>query len=80
MITGDHIETAMAIGEQAGIRTPGDLALSGAQLDQMGEEELDQKLERVSVYARVSPEHKLRIVKAWQRKGRITAMTRRWRQ
>lgn len=75
MITGDHIETAMAIGEQAGIRTPGDLALSGAQLDQMGEEELDQKLERVSVYARVSPEHKLRIVKAWQRKGRITAMT-----
>ena len=75
MITGDHIETAMAIGEQAGIRTPGDLALSGAQLDQMGEEELDQKLERVSVYARVSPEHKLRIVKAWQKKGKITAMT-----
>ncbi len=75
MITGDHIETAMAIGEQAGIRTPGDLALSGAQLDQMGEGELDQKLDRVSVYARVSPEHKLRIVKAWQRKGKITAMT-----
>lgn len=75
MITGDHKETAMAVAEQAGIRKPGDLVLSGAQLDQMSEEELNRKLNRVSVYARVSPEHKLRIVKAWQRKGKITAMT-----
>ena len=67
MITGDHKVTAMAIGERVGIFREGDLAVTGAQLDQMGEEELEHSLERISVYARVSPEHKIRIVEAWQR-------------
>ena len=75
MITGDHKVTAMAIGERVGIFREGDLAVTGAQLDQMGEEELEHSLERISVYARVSPEHKIRIVDAWQRRGNIVAMT-----
>lgn len=54
---------------------PGDLALTGARLDQMTEEELEKKLPQISVYARVSPEHKIRIVKAWQNRGHIVAMT-----
>lgn len=75
MITGDHKITAMAIAGKIGIMEEGDLALTGPELDAMKEEELDEKLENISVYARVSPEHKIRIVDAWQRKGCIVAMT-----
>ena len=75
MITGDHKITAMAIAGKIGIMEEGDLALTGPELDTMKEEELDEKLENISVYARVSPEHKIRIVDAWQRKGCIVAMT-----
>jgi len=75
MITGDHKVTAMAIAEQIGIRAQGDLAVTGPELNEMKEEELDRNLEKISVYARVSPEHKLRVVRAWQRKGHIVAMT-----
>ena len=75
MITGDHKVTAMAIAERIGILTPGDMAATGAELDQMEEEDLDRRLEHISVYARVSPEHKIRIVSAWQRRGHIVAMT-----
>lgn len=75
MITGDHKITAMAIAGKIGIMEEGDLALTGPELDAMKEEELDEKLENIPVYARVSPEHKIRIVDAWQRKGCIVAMT-----
>lgn len=75
MITGDHKITAMAIAGKIGIMEEEDLALTGPELDAMKEEELDEKLENISVYARVSPEHKIRIVDAWQRKGSIVAMT-----
>ena len=75
MITGDHKVTASAIAKQLGIFREGDMALSGVELDAMGEADLDECLEKVSVYARVSPEHKIRIVKAWQRKGKIVSMT-----
>ena len=75
MITGDHKITAMAIAGKIGIMEEGDLALTGPELDSMLEKELDEKLEKISVYARVSPEHKIRIVDAWQRKGCIVAMT-----
>ena len=75
MITGDHKVTASAIAKQLGIFREGDMALSGVELDTMGEADLDECLEKVSVYARVSPEHKIRIVKAWQRKGKIVSMT-----
>lgn len=75
MITGDHKVTATAIAKQIGIFAEGDLALTGPELDALSEEELDEKLERISVYARVSPENKIRIVEAWQKKGAIAAMT-----
>lgn len=75
MITGDHKITAMAIAGKIGIMEEGDLALTGPELDAMKDKELDEKLENISVYARVSPEHKIRIVDAWQRKGSIVAMT-----
>lgn len=75
MITGDHKVTAQAIAGQIGIFEDGDLALTGQELDKLSEEELSDVLERVSVYARVSPENKIRIVDAWQKKGRIVAMT-----
>ncbi|MEG1410542.1 MAG: cation-translocating P-type ATPase [Terrisporobacter sp.] len=75
MITGDHKTTAAAIAKDIGIMVDGDLALTGRELDALSEEILDEKLERISVYARVSPENKIRIVKAWQKKGKITAMT-----
>lgn len=75
MITGDHVITATSIAKQLGIFKDGDLALTGAELDKMSEEELNQKVERISVYARVSPENKIRIVKAWQNKGEVVAMT-----
>ncbi|WP_294536260.1 cation-translocating P-type ATPase [uncultured Pseudoflavonifractor sp.] len=75
MITGDHKVTASAIARQLGIFQDGDEALSGVELDAMSDDELDRRLEKISVYARVSPENKIRIVGAWQRKGRIVSMT-----
>ena len=75
MITGDHKVTAAAIAKQIGIFHEGDVALTGQEVDALSDNELDNVLEKVSVYARVSPENKIRIVDAWQRKGRITAMT-----
>ena len=75
MITGDHVVTASAIAKELGILGDGDKAITGAQLDAMTEEQLDQEVEHISVYARVSPENKIRIVKAWQRKGQVVSMT-----
>lgn len=75
MITGDHALTAKAIAEQTGIYNDGSLIVSGAELDNMDEKILDSKLEDISVFARVSPEHKLKIVEAYKRKGKIVAMT-----
>ena len=75
MITGDHVITASAIAKALGIMEEGDMAITGAELDAMSEEELDAKIGRISVYARVSPENKIRIVKAWQKKGQVVSMT-----
>ena len=75
MITGDHVVTASAIARELGILTDGDEAITGAELDAMSENELDARVEHIAVYARVSPENKIRIVKAWQRKGQVVSMT-----
>lgn len=75
MITGDHKVTAVAIAKKIGIFTDGDLALTGLELDALSDKELDQQIEKVAVYARVSPENKIRIVNAWQRKNHIVSMT-----
>lgn len=75
MITGDHKVTATAIAKQIGIYETGDIAITGAELDQMSDEELYNKITKISVYARVSPENKIRIVDTWQKRGCITAMT-----
>lgn len=75
MITGDHKITASAIAKEIGILRDGDRAVEGLEIDKMSDEELRENVEHISVYARVSPEHKIRIVKAWQDKGQIVAMT-----
>lgn len=75
MITGDHVVTASAIARALGIMQEGDKAITGAELDAMTDSELDEQVESISVYARVSPENKIRIVKAWQRKGQVVSMT-----
>ena len=75
MITGDHIDTAVAIAKELGILTDGSEAITGAQLNEMSDEEFEQKFKNIGVYARVQPEHKTRIVNAWRKAGYVTAMT-----
>ena len=75
MITGDHKLTAVAIAKELDIFRDGDLAMTGEDLDAMSQDDLNQKVDQYSVFARVSPEHKMRIVKAWQFKGKVVAMT-----
>jgi len=75
MVTGDHRVTAVAIATELGILTDGSRAVTGAELDQMSDRELEQQVHEIAVYARVAPEHKSRIVDAWQRRGKIVAMT-----
>ncbi|OUQ76900.1 calcium-translocating P-type ATPase, PMCA-type [Flavonifractor sp. An100] len=75
MITGDHRETAAAVARELGIANAGDLTITGPELDFMPQEVLEEDIARFSVFARVSPEHKMRIVRAWQKKGHVVAMT-----
>ncbi len=75
MITGDHKSTAVAIAKELGIMSEGDEAITGSQLEEMTDEDLIKNVRKYAVYARVSPEHKVRIVKAWQANGEIVAMT-----
>ena len=75
MITGDHVITASAIAKEIGILNDGEEAVTGVEVDAMSDEELADRIQRISVYARVTPENKIRIVKAWQKKGEVAAMT-----
>ena len=75
MITGDHKDTAVAIAMQLGIIQSAEEAITGAQLDEISDEDFESAVEKYSVYARVQPEHKTRIVNAWRKKGKVTAMT-----
>lgn len=75
MITGDHKDTAVAIATELGIITDATEAITGAELDNIADEEFESAVEKYSVYARVQPEHKTRIVNAWRKKGKVTAMT-----
>ena len=75
MITGDHVVTASAIARELGIMEEGDRAITGAQLDELNDTELYEQVPEISVYARVSPENKIRIVKAWQHRGQVVSMT-----
>src|SRR5438132_11624 len=75
MITGDHRLTAMAVAREMGILGGGDLALTGEELEKMSDQDLVRQVERIRVYARVAPEHKMRIVDAWKKAGHIVAMT-----
>ncbi len=75
MITGDHIDTAMAIARELGILTEDTRAITGSQLNEMSDDEFDKEYMNISVYARVQPEHKTRIVNAWRKHGNVTAMT-----
>ena len=75
MITGDHKDTAVAIAKELGIATDESCAITGSELSKLSDEELEERIEQFSVYARVQPEHKTRIVNAWRKKGMVTAMT-----
>ncbi len=75
MITGDHVDTAVAIAKELGIITEGTYAITGSQLNEMNDEEFEKEFKNISVYARVQPEHKTRIVNAWRKAGYVTAMT-----
>ena len=75
MITGDNIDTANAIARELGILTDGYKSITGIEIDKMSDEELYEEVEKIRVYARVSPENKIRIVKAWKKRGKIVAMT-----
>ena len=75
MITGDHVITASAIAKELGILREGDEAITGVELDAMTDSEFDKRVRNISVYARVSPENKIRIVRAWQRQGEVVSMT-----
>ena len=75
MITGDHVDTAVAIAKELGILREGDKAITGSQLSEMSDEEFEKEFMNISVYARVQPEHKTRIVNAWRKAGYVTAMT-----
>ena len=75
MITGDHVDTAAAIAKELGILQDGSLAVTGAELEKMDDAEFAEKFRNISVYARVQPEHKTRIVNAWRNAGYVTAMT-----
>jgi Ca2+-transporting ATPase len=75
MITGDYLNTAMAIGQEIGLLREGDRALTGAELDRMDDDQLEEIVEEVAVYARVSPQHKVKIVDAWKARGHVVAMT-----
>jgi len=75
MITGDHESTAVAVAKELGMLTQSNIALSGSELDKLSDEELDEMVEEVALYARVSPTHKMKVVEALQRKGHVTAMT-----
>ncbi len=75
MITGDHILTAKAIAEKLGILRFGDVAITGQELDKISDKELEKNIMKYSVFARVSPEHKVRIVKAFRSQGNVVAMT-----
>ena len=75
MITGDHRATALAVAKELDIARPGDWTATGAELDFMPQEMLEANIEKFAVFARVSPEHKMRIVQAWQKRGRVAAMT-----
>ncbi|MFR4756698.1 MAG: HAD-IC family P-type ATPase [Evtepia gabavorous] len=75
MITGDHKDTAVAIARDLNLFRPGDKAIDGPGLDFLPQETLEEEIETFSVYARVTPEHKMRIVRAWQKKGHVVAMT-----
>jgi len=75
MITGDHRDTAVAIAKELGLLTEGKEAMTGAELSELSDEEFEKRISNIAVYARVQPEHKVRIVNMWRKKGRITAMT-----
>ena len=75
MITGDHPATALAVAEELELLSPGDLSVTGPELDFMPQSMLEEDIDRFSVFARVTPEHKMRIVEAWQKKGAVVAMT-----
>ena len=75
MLTGDHKETAIAIAKEIGIYNDDNIAITGSELDKMNDEELYQKIDKITVYARLTPSHKIRIVKTWRKKKQIVAMT-----